>query len=97
MAPIRSATQLPLCNAALDEDHSELLASVAAGCVRGAHALGESPGDALQRAVAEQVADDVVESFEMVDFDHQQAERPAVAAHRGQLLARAQRTVSVAR
>jgi len=61
------------------QQHRELLATVAADEVMPPHAFLQCARDDLQHFVAFRVAEAIVELLEVVDVDHEQAQRPFAA------------------
>src|SRR3954469_1607322 len=62
-----------------DRDH-ELVAAIARNGVDAASGAGENEGDLHQHLIASEVAEGVIDILELVDVDHQDAERRVVAA-----------------
>ena len=78
LEPHRGRAQL--ARAGLGQQHRELVAAEAAEHVGRAQAGGERPRHLAQQVVAGGVAAGVVDGLEVVEVDHDQAERAAVVA-----------------
>src|SRR5205085_8110368 len=63
----------------LREDDRELVAAVASRYVRRAQRARDLGADGAKEAVADDVSKAIVHSFEPVEIDHRERQRPAVA------------------
>ena len=77
--------QMGVGESGLGQDHRELVAADPAGDVRGAHRALDAFGRNREDLVPGQMADPVVDLLEVVQVDHDQGERPVVAARAGDL------------